>query len=75
MPEDINFKRNTVGKGNFEIPKKKEKRSKEFGVVGNWVCYTSGLMWGSYTRRGSLKWKVLWVLVEEEDSEALSRVL
>jgi hypothetical protein len=35
MPEDINFKLNTVDKGNFEIPKKKEKRSKEFGVVGN----------------------------------------
>jgi len=36
MPEDINFKLNTVGKSNFEIlKKKKEKRSKEFGVVGN----------------------------------------
>jgi hypothetical protein len=33
MPEDINFKLNTEGKGNFEIPKK--EKSKEFGVVGN----------------------------------------
>jgi hypothetical protein len=35
MPEDINFKLNTEGKGNFEIPKKEEEKSKEFGVVGN----------------------------------------
>jgi hypothetical protein len=28
MPEDINFKLNTEGKGNFEIPKKKEKEAK-----------------------------------------------
>jgi hypothetical protein len=28
MPEDINFKLNAVGKGNFEIPKKEEKKAK-----------------------------------------------
>jgi len=53
MPEDINFKLNAVGKGNFEIPKKKEKRSKEFGVVGKWVCYTWGWCEGHILAQGA----------------------
>jgi len=34
MPEDINFKLNTVGKGNFEIPKKEEEKKQRIRCGG-----------------------------------------